>query len=71
MRTKRLCLQERRQEPNNKALHRTAVMAESRAVDPGAAQERLEALTDVPVLDVSEAAAKLADDLAQRLAIPT
>ena len=47
-----------------------AVIAESSAGDPQAAQERLDLVAEVPVLDVTEEAENLADELVRRIPLP-
>lgn len=59
-------------------LHRTsyelfvseAVVAECSAGDPQAAQERLDRLSGLPILDVSETAERLADQLVRGIPLP-
>ena len=47
-----------------------AVIAESSAGDPQAAQERLDLLADIPVLSGTEQAENLADELIRRIPLP-
>lgn len=47
-----------------------AVVTECSAGDPQAAQDRLDLLADISVLDVSEAAERLADDLLKQVPLP-
>lgn len=47
-----------------------AVVAECSAGDPQAAQERLDVLTGIPVLDVTEEADNLADELLKQVPLP-
>ncbi|MEX0725101.1 MAG: type II toxin-antitoxin system VapC family toxin [Planctomycetaceae bacterium] len=46
------------------------VIAECSAGDSTAAQERLEAIRDIPILDVTEAAETLASELIKRIPLP-
>jgi hypothetical protein len=46
------------------------VIDEARQGDPSAAAQRLAVLTDIPLLDVNEAARKLAGDLVQAMQLP-
>ena len=47
-----------------------AVVAECSAGDPRAAQERLDAIGDMPILDVTEGAENLADRLVKQVPLP-
>lgn len=47
-----------------------AVVAECSVGDPQAAEERLEAIGDIPVLDVTEAAEQLAEQLLKQVPLP-
>ena len=47
-----------------------AVIVECSAGDPQAAQERLDAISDIPILDVTEDAENLADELVKQVPLP-
>ncbi len=48
-----------------------AVLTECCAGDPQAAQERLEILIDIPILDLSQTAEDLAQELVNRIPLPS
>ena len=47
-----------------------AVLAECSAGDPKAAHERLDAIGDIPILDVTQDAERLADELFKQIPLP-